>query len=581
MVDFTREIKQAQKTASQTPKLEAPTNSLGGDILNAVGTGLQFYQQQQAKTELQDLTQREAEYNKKLSQGVLGLRELRQDLVNQGISRSDLLVREKSYLEKYAPEMQFEIVGGVKKITGETLSTFSDEITAKQKEKDQAVAQAQKDLFALQDSVAAYAAASGSSVADIENMSQKELRDAQLQGVIDNSKREAEKLELAKKIQDGTYNNMTEKQQTAEYIQVALPAFRNTVSSELFTNIDALGGFGSLMEGKNKKLVLDDIQKQRRSIPDLLAVQMQEATKQGVSLSQSQQQAFRTEAEAELTRVEAYISDEKYIKIFDSMNNKLLREGLYKMATTGNPTERGAAQTAILMLGANISFGSMEQSSAIKTLNNFYKKQVVLDDDEDGTARSKVQLVNSSLGANLDGEWTPEQQENNWVATEPLISGTPEQVSTYAKSGGFDGLAAQIANAEGKNFDTKDQAALADALFEQSYKRVSASQMAAINTKSSRLVSSGSGRASERTYVSTDVLKDFTLNPETALLEQLSDTYVYPDAVKRYNKYMKDLLKSFEILGVDKVMVKDFKDNAMKSFMVLQEDNNRLKKKVT
>jgi len=573
VVDFTREIKQAQKTASQTPKLEAPTNSLGGDILNAVGTGLQFYQQQQAKTELQDLTQREAEYNKKLSQGVLGLRELRQDLVNQGVSRSDLLVREKSYLEKYSPEMQFEIVGGVKKITGETLSTFSDEITAKQKEKDQAVAKAQEDLFALQDSVAAYAAASGFSVANIESMSQKELRDAQLQGVIDNSKREAEKLELAKKIQDGTFNNMKEKQQTALYLQTAMPDFRNTVSSELFTNIDALGGFGSLMEGENKKLVLDDIQKQRRSIPDLLAVQMQEATKLGVSLSLSQQQAFRTEAEAELTRVEAYISDEKYIKIFDSMNNKLLREGLFKMVTTGNATERGAAQTAILMISANIPLGSMEQSSAIKTLNSFYKKQVVLADDEDGTAKSKVQLVNSSLGANVDGEWPPEQQENNWGAIEPLISGTPAQVSAYAKSGGFDSLAAQIANAEGKNFDTKDQAALADALFEQSYKRVGASQMAAINTKSSRLVSTGSGRSMEKTYVSTDVLKDFTLNPETALLEQLSDTYVYPDAVKRYNKYMKDLLKSFEILGVDKVMVKDFKDNAMKSFMVLQEDN--------
>jgi len=573
VVDFTREIKQAQKTASQTPKLEAPTNSLGGDILNAVGTGLQFYQQQQAKTELQDLTQREAEYNKKLSQGVLGLRELRQDLVNQGVSRSDLLVREKSYLEKYSPEMQFEIVGGVKKITGETLSTFSDEITAKQKEKDQAVAKAQEDLFALQDSVAAYAAASGFSVANIESMSQKELRDAQLQGVIDNSKREAEKLELAKKIQDGTFNNMKEKQQTALYLQTAMPDFRNTVSSELFTNIDALGGFGSLMEGENKKLVLDDIQKQRRSIPDLLAVQMQEATKLGVSLSLSQQQAFRAEAEAELNRVETYISDEKYIKIFDSMNNKLLMQGLFKMVTTGNATERGAAQTAILMISANIPLGSMEQSSAIKTLNSFYKKQVVLADDEDGTAKSKVQLVNSSLGANVDGEWPPEQQENNWGAIEPLISGTPAQVSAYAKSGGFDSLAAQIANAEGKNFDIKDQAALADALFEQSYKRVGASQMAAINTKSSRLVSTGSGRSMEKTYVSTDVLKDFTLNPETALLEQLSDTYVYPDAVKRYNKYMKDLLKSFEILGVDKVMVKDFKDNAMKSFMVLQEDN--------
>lgn len=573
MVDFTREIKQAQKTASQTPQFAAPSNSLGGDIVNAVGTGLQFYQQQQAKTELQDLTQREAEQNKKLSQGVLGLRELRQDLVNQGVSRSDLLVREKSYLEKYSPEMQFEIIGGVKKITGETLSTFSDEITAKQKQKEQAAFKAQQDLFTLQDSVAESLAASGFSVADVEGMSQEELRTAQLQGVIDKSKRDALTMEMAKKIQDKTFNNMEEKQKTALYLQTAMPTFRNTVSSELFTNIDALGGFGSLLEGENKKLILDDIQKQRRSIPDLLATQMQTAADMGASLSLSQQQAFRTEAEAELTRVEAYISDEKYIKIFDSMNNKLLREGLFKMVTTGNATEQGAAQTAMLMISANIPLGSMEQSSAIKTLNSFYKKQVVLDDDEDGTAKSKVQLVNSSLGANVDGEWTPEQQENNWGAIEPLISGTPAQVSAYAKSGGFDSLAAQIANAEGKNFDTKDQAALADALFEQSYKRVGASQMAAINTKSSRLVSSGSGRASERTYVSTDVLKDFTLNPETALLEQLSDTYVYPDAVKRYNKYMKDLLKSFKILGVDKVMVKDFKDNAMKSFMVLQEDN--------
>jgi hypothetical protein len=573
VVDFTREIKQAQKTASQTPQFAAPSNSLGGDIVNAVGTGLQFYQQQQAKTELQDLTQREAEQNKKLSQGVLGLRELRQDLVNQGVSRSDLLVREKSYLEKYSPEMQFEIVGGVKKITGETLSTFSDEITAKQKQKEEAEFKAQQDLFTLQDSVAESLAASGFSVADVEGMSQEELRTAQLQGVIDKSKRDALTMEMAKKIQDQTFNNMEEKQKTALYLQTAMPAFRNTVSSELFTNIDALGGFGSLLEGENKKLVLDDIQKQRRSIPDLLATQMQTAADMGASLSLSQQQAFRTEAEAELTRVEAYISDEKYIKIFDSMNNKLLREGLFKMVTTGNATERGAAQTAMLMISANIPLGSMEQSSAIKTLNSFYKKQVVLADDEDGTAKSKVQLVNSSLGANVDGEWSTEQQENNWGAIEPLISGTPAQVSAYAKSGGFDSLAAQIANAEGKNFDTKDQAALADALFEQSYKRVGASQMAAINTKSSRLVSTGSGRASERTYVSTDVLKDFTLNPETALLEQLSDTYVYPDAVKRYNKYMKDLLKSFKILGVDKVMVKDFKDNAMKSFMVLQEDN--------
>ena len=42
MAEFTRDIKQLQQTASQQPTFAPPSQSLGGDIVNLVGTGLDF-----------------------------------------------------------------------------------------------------------------------------------------------------------------------------------------------------------------------------------------------------------------------------------------------------------------------------------------------------------------------------------------------------------------------------------------------------------------------------------------------------------------------------------------------------------
>jgi len=52
MTEYTRDIKQLTNTASSTPQFAAPSNSLGGDIVNAASTGLQFYQQKQAQEKL-------------------------------------------------------------------------------------------------------------------------------------------------------------------------------------------------------------------------------------------------------------------------------------------------------------------------------------------------------------------------------------------------------------------------------------------------------------------------------------------------------------------------------------------------
>jgi hypothetical protein len=579
VVDFTREIKQAQKTASQTPQFAAPSNSLGGDIVNAVGTGLQFYQQQQAKTDLQELTQKEAAQERLMAQGIMGLREQRQDLVNQGASRASLALRDKAYLDKYSPEMQLAIVSGVKKATGETLSSFSDEITAKEKADREASALIQANRFKLEDDAAKSLASSGMSFYDIENMSDVELRDVQLQGMILKSESDKKAAALASKIQNGTWEKMSTEKKTKEYLAVAVPDFRNSVSSDLLTTIDALGGFGKALAIGSKEALLDGIQKKRASIPELLAEQAQKAFDLGAPLSLDQQNAFKQAANDEITRAEGLISDEKYVKLFDSQNDRMLRDGLFRMAMSSNPTERGAAVSAMIMMSSNIPLGDVEKSAIAKITSKSIAGNLKFTaedetDEDETTPVQKVQVLTEKIKLeSLEGGYNDTDKQQNASIVLNAITGTSAEVTAFAKAGGINKLAGAISATEGKGISQESHAEIREALFSESYNRVGAAQARAINTKSSRMEKMSTGRGSDYVMVSTDVLKNFSLSPETGLLENISGSYVVPDSVTQYNSYMKDLFKSFEVLGVDENRIKDFKDNAMKSMMILKANN--------
>ena len=58
MAEFTRDIKQLQQTASQQPSFAPPSQSLAGDVVNLIGTGLDFYSKNKAQGELDKIDQR-------------------------------------------------------------------------------------------------------------------------------------------------------------------------------------------------------------------------------------------------------------------------------------------------------------------------------------------------------------------------------------------------------------------------------------------------------------------------------------------------------------------------------------------
>jgi hypothetical protein len=121
MTEYTRDIKQLTQTASSTPQFAAPSNSLGGDIVNAVGTGLQFYQQRQAQKELGLAKEAMGFQNTRMAEGQEKLRQVNL-LSQQGVTSTDIMRRTEALRKQYSPTEWWDILKETNKVSGVTSS---------------------------------------------------------------------------------------------------------------------------------------------------------------------------------------------------------------------------------------------------------------------------------------------------------------------------------------------------------------------------------------------------------------------------------------------------------------------------
>jgi len=135
MAEYTRDIKQLQREASQPVNFAPPSASLGGDIVNLIGTGLDFYSKEKAKDELRIASEKQSAQQRQFSQGVLGLRNQRQELQGQGLSSTAFRKREQDFLGQYSPEMQMAIIKETNTITGTNTGKMLDVIDKEEKAK--------------------------------------------------------------------------------------------------------------------------------------------------------------------------------------------------------------------------------------------------------------------------------------------------------------------------------------------------------------------------------------------------------------------------------------------------------------
>tara|TARA_R110000782_G_scaffold66559_3_gene134883 strand:+ start:5879 stop:7648 length:1770 start_codon:yes stop_codon:yes gene_type:complete len=246
MAEFTRDIKQLQQTAAQQPSFAPPSQSIGGDVVNLIGTGLDFYAKNQAQERLDGIAQKQAAESKQFAQGVLGFRQLRQELgMNPSLTRTQIIQKENAYVKQFSPEMGMGIVKETNTLTGtNTNKMFS--------ERDVAERVKVTERQTLETSVAEL-----SGFLDVKvdiNADSKTLASLLLQGTANKSRLEADKsratYESTRLGNEEKQNSLDGKLFLMEYGDLA----GNQYTKEAMSIADSLdfNDSGSVQEARNK-----------------------------------------------------------------------------------------------------------------------------------------------------------------------------------------------------------------------------------------------------------------------------------------------------------------------------------------
>jgi hypothetical protein len=547
MAEYTRDIQQLQRQASQTPQFAPPSNSLGGDIVNAVNTGLQFYERQQARTELGEAQALQAKQQEELSKGVLGLRELRQNLVNQGVSRTKLLEMENQFLSKYDAPTRMSIIKGTKEVTGETLSSFSDEITSAEEKK-------LKDRQTLEEEVASMA---GYLTDPIDlSMSDEELRRVKLQATANQAQREKLKADVALRASLRTEQEAADEIVKGSYVI----EFGNTAGNLLLQGLKTTVGQADFNNPEQVNSLITLVGEQKRQFVEQAVIQ---ANEKGIQLSYREaEEQFAPQLEAfdlaakELRREDiASVSKNQYNAKVDSM---------YFQLSQGTPKEQQLAE--LMLFGETFKespylanqitqlYGdTLLRGTVGATTDNPDSKESVLgyvknvfSDKQEISERSK-EVVFDMLMQDLDG---PANKRDALFNT---------SFTTYAESLASENAVSKIPT------DKIEQAgevfmARSEDFLRRAIPKMLTTKSAVTFERQGRGQEQRRGPAVQSGNVVLKLNPDLTIGTEGGVRSALSDT------VKKYNKWVVNMPKALENLGYSQDEINKFRESLAQSF---------------
>jgi hypothetical protein len=119
MAEFTKDIQTLTQQAGTSPQLQTNTGSLATDVISAASFGLGLYRQNKAATELAGAQQQQADYQTRLSEGIMAYRTQRLSMDSQGVSKSTALRKDSAFLKTLGnSEFQQQVISGTNKLTG-------------------------------------------------------------------------------------------------------------------------------------------------------------------------------------------------------------------------------------------------------------------------------------------------------------------------------------------------------------------------------------------------------------------------------------------------------------------------------
>ena len=546
MVDFTREIKVAQKTAATTPQLAAPTSSLGGDIINAVGTGFQLYQQQQAKSALVDMKAQETEYENVVSKGAMEMIQKRQELLNNNASPTVMAKFQQDILNRYDPSTAMAVLKQANTISGRNLGSVTSASEKKAQDEAAAVQKKIEDRQAVELTATASAAEYGGSI-NASEMTEQELHMVNIRGEAAKAKRAVQALEGAAEIQKMTLTEDRQNAQSRLFKDVAGSSFVSQNSSRAASFIQGQGG----LTPQSVPGIVDYLTQQKANIRNNFNSEfVRKAREENLYVSQSDIDEIVTSTEQAYDTYIDRLKNEDTLKALQNNMSLVYEGGLLSMVGSTNPDARKAGYG---ILGSKY-VGSTPAMTDFTTLTKFATR----------TLAAGIDITDPYLGKNLNGviktlsPLDPSQASSRYEYTndvfETLLNGTTKQQKAVAKEGALSTLIKVIADEGNVIVDPAKASEHAENLYRISSKAISA-QVAKLTTQQEVRKKQGN------LYQQDPLLSyGFDISDGGLKLVGTGGNVQSSSEVRKLNTLISDNLKAFDKLIEDEVARKEMKE---------------------
>lgn len=551
MTEFTKDIKTLTQQASSSPQLQANTGSLAGDVIGAVGFGLDLYRRNKAETELGEAKQQATDYNTAVAEGSVGYRNLLLKFKDQQLTKGQIRRQEAKWFSQqgYGADMQAAVINGGNSLAKETVGGLMRESIALELERKAT------DEKLTADSIEG-AALTGQSTLGIENLSTQERVSFKLEGMKVKAERQAESAKIALAIQNGQYNDWKDSKKTKTYLNSSLPAASIDISSKLNTLVDSNGGFASM----DKEALFSGVNAIRQEIPNLLKKHMEGAADAGVELTADQQRGFTEGMESILTSYEGMMKETAVVTALENLPTKIMYEQINKSLLSGDPAVRDASRVVLMHMKGN-TFSGVDMAAQVNMIADFSTGRTAFGgDDDDELVKSVEMAFGTPAGENgmfLESQW----KINNDILINTFDNTRP-RIDAAIAAGALPKTIAAVAKTDAKGISPEDQAEALRIYSREASRTLSSAISAALNTKKMALV--GGGGLKGREYKDTRTAPQYTLNPETMQLEPLEGGVYLTEGVKQFNSYMKDTQKVIGDLGGD---VEAWNKDAIKSVL--------------
>tara|TARA_R110000787_G_scaffold15453_10_gene47752 strand:+ start:5668 stop:7335 length:1668 start_codon:yes stop_codon:yes gene_type:complete len=550
MAEFTRDIKQLQQTASQQPSFAPPSQSLGGDIVNLVGTGLDFYAKNQAQKKLDGIEKMKLQEETAIDSSVLAYRDFRLEMgANNKKGGASYLMRDKEFLSNIPAQYRSQVVQRTNALTGRTTTQgISDSDKAMELAKTNREAQ---EVDALEKATSA-----GISVdpASLQGMSEDDLRDLQLKGIkyqAESTARFAQLSEEHKTAQTVTAKRGVESQ---GWLEMTNKDYTSKITVRAGTIIRNAGG----VTEANTSEIIKQMQELKKNIANEVNSEfVRPARDRGLFISQDVINSAISASENGIDSYVNFITNKEGLEAIRTMTSSNVEGGILKMMASSVPEEARAAQ----MLSISKFIGL---PTGIKNFDG-YTKFVA------GALVGSVSLADPKVkGLLVDGvsalsPLDPRTARDKFLETDSILEsyldGTPSAQKAVVSSGAYSKVVSTMAEEGSIIVDPASRELQADRMYKLS------SKVLAATVQSINIQQSFKGPQE----------KLFTTNPNTFKLNtdngQFKLVSPFPNAqpntaVNQFNKLMADQIKAFEELGRDKEYIDRFKNDISISLSV-------------